>query len=499
MTHPPLNRERALPTWPHFDPGTWIDFNPTCVDGPDGRPLGIIRRDRFPPVPGKGTLWTVPLDEQLQPAGAPAPLLARGEDPRAVRIGDHLFVFYAVIERDDADRVNGSAVRLGEYRIDGDQLVALRHLELPKNPLAKAAAGSWEKNWVPFVASPTEIGLIYSHDPWQVIVFAADPADERRHFKAVHAGPALRWRHGEVRGGTTPVPWGDELLLTFFHSSVVVGSRKLYMTGACLFDARPPFTPRLMTPEPLVVAPYHSGAHRFGWRFAGSVVFPLGARALGTGFRLLCGVDDGAVGSFDVTRAELLARLQPIEAPPVLRNVHGDTLGGQGEPLLLDDFEPGAVHAARLLDLLCGGAGGRFADATPGDGAALMRLAPRFAHSIALATDGRRLRRLAAINDIDTLQVQPPCDIDSLALPDLALLRADDAALAEAVLQGAFRTLQRCRPVVLLQLPADDAAAQRVQALLAEAGYSCEALFPFTPARRLALPNERRAEFAWMV
>lgn len=500
MSTAPLNRARALPTWPAFDPGAWLDFNPTCVDLPDGRPLGVIRRDRFPPVPGHGTLWTVPLDAALQPAGPPSPLLGRGEDPRAVRIGDRLFVFYAVIERDANDRVNGSSVRLGEFRIDGDALVPLRHLELPKNPLAKGDGPrtAWEKNWVPFVVSPTEIGLVYSHEPWQVIVFAADPTDERRHFKAVHTGPALQWRHGEVRGGTTPVPWGEGQWISFFHSSVVIGSRKLYMVGACVFDAAAPFTPRLMTHEPLLVAPYHSGAHRFGWRFAGSVVFPLGARAHADGWRLLCGVDDGAVGTFDITRDELRARLAPIGAPAALRNVHGDMLATRGEPLVLQDFEPGSVHAARLLDLLCGGEGGRFVDAAPADGAATLRLAPRFAHTLALAADPKPLQRLAAINGVDTLELRAPIPVDALDLPTLALLRVDDAARAEPVLQGAFRTLQRCRPVLLLQLPEGDAGT-RVEALLAEAGYTCEALFPFTPARRLALPAERRAEFAWMV
>lgn len=515
MNLQPLNKDGEFTTWTHFDTAAWIDFNPSCVDLPSGRMLGVIRRDAVPPVPGHGSLWTVPLDDELMPVGQPTRLVARGEDPRVVRIGNRLYVFYAVIERDAEDRVCGSAMRLLECEMQGDKVVPMHHLELPKNPLGKAidpnGRAGWEKNWVPFVVSPTEIALIYSHDPWEVLVLDVAPDGDQRRFKSAYRGPALSWCHGHVRGGTPPLPYSDDLLITFFHSSEVVGSRKLYMVGACTFDREPPFTLRSFTREPLLVAPYRSGAHRFGWNFAGSVVFPLGAQTRAQGFRLLCGLDDGVIGYFDVAAQELARRLQPTVIDTLtVHNVHGQSVQGRGEPLTLDPFDASSLHAARMLSLLCDH-GGMFVDAAPGDGVAMLRLAYQFDRTLAFepaVPARRRLARLLALNGLDAVEIDgrtlcgsepTTLSLDALPLQDLRLLRIDHPTLAAAVLLGAGLTLRRHRPVVLLQMPADGLAAARVSALLQASNYSVEALFPFTPSRRLCLPLERRAEYGWLV
>lgn len=514
----PLNRATPFVPWPRFD-AAWIDFNPTCVRLPSGRWLGIIRRDAVPPVPGKGTLWTVPLTDELQPAGPPTLLSARGEDPRAVCLGNRVFVFHAIIERNAEGRVNGSAVRLLECTIEGspgaETLRPLQLMELPKNPLDKPRTGSpydaWEKNWVPFPLGEREIGLLYGHAPWEVLSFAADPAGTARHFTGAHRGPPLRWAWGEIRGGTVPVPCPGEpgSWLTFFHSSAVVGSRKLYFVGACVFDGQAPYTPRRMTADPLLVAPYRRGAHEHGWRFAGSVVFPLGCAPVAGGHRLLCGLDDGLVAPFDVPDAELQRRLLPLDQIPALRDdaphsTDGPALVNNGEPWALGPVDDKALHAARLLALLHPG-GGLLLDTAPGDGVPLALLAPRCERAIGWA-DGeaaRRLRRLLAINGLDEVTIDAPVPsldaLDPASTAGLAVLRVDDAALAARLLPAAVQTLRRTRPIVLLQMPEDAAGAAAVAAALDRAQYTCEALFPFTPARRLALPAERRDAFAWLV
>jgi hypothetical protein len=163
----------------------------------------------------------------------------------------------------------------------------------------------------------------------------------------------------------------------------------------------------------LLVAPYQSGAHRHGWAFAGSVVFPLGSAPAAQGHRLLCGRDDGAIAPFEITHSELLQRLQAVRVRPQA----GDAL-----------------------------------DQWPED-----------------------------------------------ELRGLAVLRVDDADRAASVLTGALSTLWRERPMVLLRWPTDPAAAAQVAAVLDRAQYTCEALFAFTPAQRLALPSELRAHFSWLV
>jgi hypothetical protein len=186
----PLNRQQDFERWPPLAPGQWLDFNPTVVALPDhlgGGRLAIVRRDHVPPQPGRGTLWVLPVDEQLRPAGPAELLIGRGEDPRALVLGDRLLVFYCVIDRDEADAVAGSTMMLAEFALADGRPTLLQAFGLPKNPLQLARPGDrgavWEKNWVPFEISPTQVGLIYSHDPWHVIALDCDPATRRPAFR----------------------------------------------------------------------------------------------------------------------------------------------------------------------------------------------------------------------------------------------------------------------------------------------------------------------------
>ena len=511
----PLNRERDFETWAALDPGRWIDFNPCCVQLPSGRWLGVIRRDQVPPVPGKGTTWTIELDDCLRPVGTPRPLLSPGEDPRVILLGDRAFVFYCVIERSEDGRVNGATMRIAECAVEdgletAPALRVERLLTLPKNPLQQLSAGdpyeNWEKNWVPFPLSPGQIGMIYSHDPWTVLLLNADPGSAQRDLAGGHRGPGLSWAWGEIRGGTVPVPgpsaFGDERLITFFHSSAVVGSRKLYFVGACVFDAKPPFRPRLMTHEPLIVAPYNTGAHRFGWMFAGSVVFPLGAQRLADGFRLLCGRDDGSIATFRIDDGDLLPRLAPPREPRTVHNARSDSICALNEPLVPWEFDASSLHVARLLALMLDGRG-LFIDAAPGDGAATARLAAHFERTIVFVTDeteDRRMRQLLAMNGIDSVEVrvgEPVCDEPTIR--GLALLYVNDAFRVETVLNRTADALKQWRPLVVIALPDEAEGAGRIEALLAERDYTCEATFPFVPSCRLAIPVESRANYQWLV
>ncbi len=89
----PLNCKNNFEIWPPLDVEEWIEFNPCCIQLPSGRWLGVIRRDKFPPIPGMGTTWTIELDDCLRPIGVPQLLLQPGEDPRAVVVGSRVFVF----------------------------------------------------------------------------------------------------------------------------------------------------------------------------------------------------------------------------------------------------------------------------------------------------------------------------------------------------------------------------------------------------------------------
>ncbi len=423
--------------------------------------------------------------------------------------------FYCVIERsEDGSHFSGASMYIAECSIsETDTLTSLHTkqiLQLPKNPLQKPSTGqaheNWEKNWVPFPLSSEQIGIIYSHDPWTVLTLNVSTSSNQRNFENVYQGPSLEWAWGQIRGGTVPLPapsvFGENLLITFYHSSTRVGSRKLYFVGACIFDAKAPFTPRLVTFSPLLVAPYNTGAHQFGWNFAGSVVFPMGAQSLENGYRLLCGRDDGSIATFLIENEALLPRLGPILPPLVLHNSQSKILNGLHEPLVPWIFDESALHLARLLVLMHDGHG-IFIDAAPGDGVATARLASHFERCFVFLPDEsakHKIEKLFSINEINTAEFfVGDIHVHQDIAGEIKLICINDGAIAEKVLERIQHLLIKYRPVLALTLPSESETANKLQTLLFKCAYTCEAIFPFNPQSRLAIPNEIRVDYNWLV
>lgn len=526
----PLNIEVPFEPWPHFDPGRFIDFNPSFVRLDAERAYAVIRRDRVPPVPGKGTVWAVAVDAQMQPTGRPFPLVADGEDPRAVLVNGRVLVFYVLFERDEQQRITGTSMVMAEYDPQAEPWKPLRVFKMPKYPLGGGPPGrsnpGWEKNWVPFVLDDERVALIYAHAPWQVIVLnvGAGGAGASCHFEQAWRSDGLRWPYGAVRGGTPPLPWGPGQLITFFHSSEVVGSRKIYVVGACVFADTAPFAPLQMTPRPLLAAPYSGGMHRHGWPVAASVLFPLGAQSEGDGLRLLCGVDDGEIASTLLPRAAVQAALTPWPAPPSPRFTQladEDSLQADA-PIVVQP--PGAPSLPPDLPLV------RFAHYLSGGGRTLLVVAREPALFMAgLAADFERVEvvladaegadwaaRTLAANGLQNVTLHRPPGVPAragcpAARAPWALTALDEAGFTEvdllhidtpdpvAVLRGLQHTLQRDRPAMLLNLSTDATERAAVETQLQALGYGMESLFPRTPRAALALPAERREQWRWFV
>lgn len=528
MRHRPLNADTSFELWPHFEPGRFIDFNPSFVRLPSGQAYAVIRRDRVPPVPGRGTVWAVAVDGEMCPGGSTFALVADGEDPRAVVLGEHVLVFYVRFERDADARITGTSMVLAEFDASSEPWQARAHFKLPKYPLGGAPADShpgWEKNWVPFVISDRQVGLIYSHDPWQVIVLDVAPHSSERRFEQAYKAEGLRWAYGGIRGGTPPLAWDDGELITFFHSSEVVGSRKSYLVGACVFEAQAPYRPLHITTEPLLASPYHGGMHRHGWAVAASVIFPLGCDAMAGGYRLLCGIDDGQIGSFVVPASAVRERLQalPRAASASVAHPAGGTLAAS-EPLLLQPpwgaIEPAADLALLRFARMAAGSGRTLLDVGGDAGLFASGLAAGFKRVESVATTaaaaGWRARNFA-LNGLANVTQHlprpagtPPAEaaavvarapwtlatLDDAAFIelDLVTLAVDDTATA---LRGLVHALARDRPPLLLQLAADGSDRAAVVSVLAELGYPLDAVFPRTPRAALAVHPSRRAEMAW--
>ena len=372
--------------------------------------------------------------------------------------------------------------------------------------------------------------------------------DSRRDFSKCIRCPGIVWDDGTIRGGTAPVPYDDDHLITFFHSAQVIGSRRLYSVGACVFMAKPPYAPVFQTSFPLLTAPYRQGAHRFGWRFAGSVIFPMGAERTPDGYRLLCGIDDGEVGRFFIAAADLKQRLAPPR-PAISGTVH-DYRGREGARLPLKrllyvpDPIPGIpelpmINFVRML----AGRGRTFLDIGAHIGFYTMGLAPGFRRVISFEPSKFQygwLTRNRALNDythvlcehvalgdtkgeatlnvlsyeggLNTLSVEvasthhimdqytvPVEVLDDRGLTDVDLMKIDVEGFEIQVLRGARQTIAASRPVILIEVWTDPARRQNVKAVMDEMNYTFEPLFPLSPELVLCLPQERRQSFAWFI
>lgn len=160
----------------------------------------------------------------------------------------------------------------------------------------------YEKNWLWWIHD-RQLHLLYKAAPWLVIQFG-DRWSDRKEFK----GNVVSWPNGEIRGGTPPVKVGD-YYWTFHHSSLPwKGRYRRYYAGALAFDAKPPFTPRLITYQPLL-----QGSQNDPWaQHKPLVIFPCGAVIRDGTWLISCGINDMRAAWVEIPHEALLKRMQPI-------------------------------------------------------------------------------------------------------------------------------------------------------------------------------------------
>lgn len=221
------------------------------------------------------------------------------EDPRITQMFGHLFVSATTfsVSKDRKDWT-------GAHQVVG-RLNDNFQVDYPADPIYGHNGGSPlmntgnEKNW-----------LWFEHDGAPHLVYMTDPEHIVVRFKQNLIEPDIEyktpfghniWKHGHIRGGTTPVLVGDHYW-TFFHSSTPwFGPKRRYHMGALAFEAKPPFKITRYTPLPLL-----SGSKKDEWHdFLPLVVFPCGSIFENGMWTISMGVNDCTSAWIKIPHADL--------------------------------------------------------------------------------------------------------------------------------------------------------------------------------------------------
>lgn len=300
-----------------FIPGYPDAFNPSIVRWQDGLLMSFRFRD--PITKSTDAMALVWLDNNFDLISSPQIIKriaepfnppSRGQDPRLIVIEEALYIVYN----------NFVQTPLGENRrmmigkvIHEEGGFVVRNpeplLDFPENDYTHQ-----EKNWVPFEYQG-KLLLSYSLTPHHVLKPLLGKSQQCESV-AITKG-AIKWKWGELRGGTMALREGDHYL-AFFHSSTTLATthskgEKMphYVMGAYLFDSQPPFPIKKISPEPLVGNGFYSGPPYPTWKPL-RVVFPGGFISDEDYIWVVYGKQDFETWVVKIDKKELLNSLVPV-------------------------------------------------------------------------------------------------------------------------------------------------------------------------------------------
>jgi predicted GH43/DUF377 family glycosyl hydrolase len=267
-----------------FIPGYPSAFNPSIVRWHDGRLL-LAFRARDPLTQSAHLMGFVWLNENFEPESEPTLLtiygdrplkISRAQDPRLIKSGDKYYIVYNNILSDDD--LETRRMVTAELHYKDHQF----YISSPQYHLCFSGdKKNWrEKNWSPFDYNGT-FHFSYSLNPHRV--FLPFLENDRCETLAVTKGD-IRWKWGELRGGTPSLLDGDEYL-GFFHSFIDIktvqsNGEKIshYFMGAYRFQREHPFALTHISPEPIIGKEFYTPPDYPTWKplrvvFPGGLVF----------------------------------------------------------------------------------------------------------------------------------------------------------------------------------------------------------------------------------
>jgi hypothetical protein len=301
-----------------FIPGVHAPYNPSIVEQ-DGKFLLFFRYDILDkdcPRPTYSYIGCSALNPDLTLGPQQFTKIDTksefAEDPRALFVGDELFLVFN-------DWLDESSYTRGMHiaNLNPDDLTTnyVTNLDLRRKPI--------EKNWVPFAyskpgSSKPDLHFIYNISPLKVLNVADPTGKEQPVFYEI-MGSALnsfQWPEvwGNPRGGTPARKVGNEYL-AFFHSSFRDRDGiNWYIIAACTFEDKPPFRATGISQYPILFKGAYDSPPLNTAHPCCRVLYPSGF-VLETKdgkdlIHLVCGENDSAIKILTIDKAKLLKTLK---------------------------------------------------------------------------------------------------------------------------------------------------------------------------------------------
>lgn len=233
------------------------------------------------------------------------------EDPRALWIGDELWVIYNDTYQNKAGRRTMHAARVNTQTFEVENIVNLD------------VGTRIEKNWVPFegrVAANKEPQLLLEyHIAPQTILWLQDRNEGALAYlqqpEIDEEKISLLWPKtwGPMRGGTPAIKISPNEYLSFFHSSFAdAANTRWYIIGAYTFETKPPYAVTSISSHPILFEGIYD---TYTPRSDLQVLFPAGfviSNELGREvIHLSCGENDMGVKILSLDKNALLRSLRP--------------------------------------------------------------------------------------------------------------------------------------------------------------------------------------------
>lgn len=262
-------------------PGYPDAFNPSIIRWENRLLMSFRSRDPFTnQATIVGFTW---LDEDFNPVGEPQLLNINWnrtdsyiQDPRLFIVKDKLYIAYSDMVENPEFKVKKRTMCVSEINYDGVSFLAnfrnaFHYFQGDKN-------NKFEKNWVPFDYEGLML-LAYNISPHKIFF---PLLGEEKCVLFAESSQFNLWNWGELRGGTTALLINDNHYLSFFHSSTSLAtvqskakSMTHYFMGAYLFESKPPFTIKKISPDPIVCKDFYNGEPHKTWKPL-RVIFPCG-------------------------------------------------------------------------------------------------------------------------------------------------------------------------------------------------------------------------------